>query len=118
MAIINQCGTCNTDIKTYPSVNKKFCNNKCRNENYKTRRGKEASAYKGDKASYSAIHKWVYKYFGQPMECEQCGKTSKNYRHIQWANISGSYKRERSDWIRLCVWCHIERDKTSIQYQR
>ena len=27
-----------------------------------------------------------------------------------WANISKSYKRNRNDWLRLCVPCHMKYD--------
>src|SRR3990167_11161741 len=29
--MINNCKTCNKEIKTYPSLNQKFCNNECYN---------------------------------------------------------------------------------------
>ena len=32
-------------------------------------------------------------------------------RRIQWANISGNYLEEKTDWIALCVPCHKKFDK-------
>ncbi len=58
----------------------------------------------GDKVSYGSIHKWVAYYRGRPQCCEHCGTTEK--RHYHWANISGLYKRDLGDWMRLCVPCH------------
>lgn len=57
---------------------------------------------------YNAVHKWIVAYLGRPATCENCGGTAK-----QWANLSGQYKRERSDWKRLCVKCHKNMDRTS-----
>lgn len=71
----------------------------------------EHHQWKGNDASYSAKHKWVNKYFGKPRKCEDCGFESKNNRQFHWANISGGYLRDRSDWLRLCVPCHKEFDK-------
>lgn len=60
--------------------------------------------WKGDKASYAAKHIWMKYHFGTPQECENCGTAEKRMYH--WANISGEYKRNRDDWLRLCVPCH------------
>ena len=68
--------------------------------------------WKGENASYSAKHKWMYKQFGQPNTCENCRKTKLKGRFIQWANISGKHKRERTDWLRLCTKCHKNYDLT------
>lgn len=54
--------------------------------------------------SYRAIHNWVEVRLGKPMECENCGDTSRSRYH--WANISGKYLRDITDWVRLCVTCH------------
>lgn len=66
--------------------------------------------WKGDSASYSAKHIWMKVNFGKANMCEEkeCSCVSKNYH---WANISGEYKRERSDWKMLCVKCHKKFDK-------
>ena len=64
--------------------------------------------WKGDKAGYGAIHDWLKLYFGKPKFCEHCGiKTAKKY---EWANVSKKYKRDRSDWLRLCTSCHHKYD--------
>ncbi len=64
--------------------------------------------WKGENASYAAIHIWMRNHFGAPKLCEHCGDTTRKMYH--WANLSGTYKRERFDWIRLCVPCHKRRD--------
>lgn len=63
--------------------------------------------WKGDKAKYDALHKWVYSRKGKPSVCEKCGST----KSVQWANKSGMYKRILNDWIRLCAKCHSAYDK-------
>ena len=69
--------------------------------------------WKGNKVSYVGLHMWVYKHLGKPDRCEHCNKSGLKSRFIQWANKSGEYKRELSDWVRLCVKCHIAYDKTN-----
>jgi hypothetical protein len=54
--------------------------------------------------NYRDLHKWVEQALGKPSSCEKCGTTED--RRYHWANVSGSYKRELSDWRRLCVSCH------------
>lgn len=31
-------------------------------------------------------------------------------KRYEWANISGEYKRDRSDWVMLCPSCHRKID--------
>lgn len=77
----------------------------CRNKSYGQRLNEKASAWKGDDVSYSGIHKWVYDKFGTPTKCEKCGIEGGG-KNMNWANVSGEYKRDRSDWVRLCPRCH------------
>ena len=66
--------------------------------------GSKNPMWKGDLAGYEAKHERIYVRFGQPKKCDDCGtETAKKY---EWANLSGQYKSERSDWKRLCVSCH------------
>lgn len=69
--------------------------------------------WKGDKVSYSALHAWIRRKLGRPTICCHCGKTETRKYYMHWANISGEYKRELSDWIRLCALCHKKFDKAS-----
>lgn len=71
--------------------------------------GENHPLWKGDDVKYGAVHSWIYRHFGKPNKCEECGKIAyKNKMH--WANISGKYKRDRSDWKRLCTSCHYKMD--------
>jgi hypothetical protein len=64
-----------------------------------------------NKPGYRAIHCWVERVMGKPKKCEKCGEDNLIGHKIHWANISGNYLRDTTDWIRLCVDCHFEYDK-------
>ena len=68
--------------------------------------------WKGDQVGYSGVHHWITKMLGQPKYCANCSSTTKSIYH--WANISKAYKRELSDWVRLCVKCHSAYDRGKI----
>lgn len=69
-------------------------------------KGSRNKKWKGDKVSYRRLHQWVELNLGKPSECSKCGFTSSNNRRLHWANISHEYKRDLTDWKRLCVRCH------------
>lgn len=64
--------------------------------------------WKGENASYSAKHYWMQTHFGKPEYCEGCGNEEAII--YEWANISGKYRRDRADWLRLCGKCHFSFD--------
>ena len=65
-------------------------------------KGISDSQWKGEKAGYRTIHHWVQKNKGKPIICVDCG----SMRNVEWANISGNYKRELTDYKSLCKSCH------------
>lgn len=67
--------------------------------------------WKGDKVGYGALHDWVRSRLGRPDTCEECGEIGLKGSQIHWANISGKYKRDLTDWQRLCVSCHFKKDQ-------
>jgi len=77
-------------------------------------RGEKHDRWKGDDATYGAIHEWVYRHLGQPNECKRCGKNDLRKSQYHWANIGHTYKRNKEDWIRLCVSCHKRYDLGQI----
>lgn len=79
------------------------------------RLNEKGSNWKGDSVGYTGVHQWVYKQLGKPRFCFNCGNNDKAERSYQWANISKSYKRDVSDWIRLCVSCHQKWDRGIIR---
>lgn len=76
-------------------------------------KGIENPIWLGDNVGYTALHAWVRRQLGTPMECSKCGTTKAKMYH--WANVSGKYKRSNGleDWIRLCVKCHSLLDYSS-----
>ena len=59
--------------------------------------------WKGQGASYSAIHQWLKRKLGKPTHCKFCDKTAGRF---EWANISKEYKRDLNDYMPLCYKCH------------
>lgn len=68
--------------------------------------GEHNSNWKGDDVGVVALHSWVKRWLGRPKECQNCRLSSDNPNMIQWANKSQQYKRDLSDWLRLCARCH------------
>ena len=66
--------------------------------------GPKARRWKGDEAGYVAKHMWINKHYGKARSCS-FNKNHKSTRY-HWANISGKYKREVTDYIPLCPSCH------------
>lgn len=61
-------------------------------------------SWKGVDAGYVAKHQWIRRKYGKADSCEHCGVL--DAKKYEWANISKSYKRDISDWIKLCTACH------------
>lgn len=71
--------------------------------------------WKGDDVGYDGLHRWVNRYLGKPGTCEHCSKTGLWGRDIHWANKDHQYKRNLTDWLRLCRRCHKKYDKEMHQ---
>ena len=67
--------------------------------------------WKGDQVRYRALHAWIENKLGKPDVCKFCGKSKLKGRRIHWANSNKKYKRNLTDWLRLCVRCHKAYDK-------
>lgn len=75
--------------------------------------GENNWAWKGETVGYHGIHKWVSKVAGKPKCCASCKiRQAKRY---EWANISGQYRRDISDWTRLCKRCHNKFDSIALK---
>ena len=72
--------------------------------------------WKGDSVGYRSLHNWVENHLGKPQSCSKCGANKLRPRQYHWANVSGVYNRVQSDWIRLCVKCHVAFDKCRRSY--
>ncbi len=76
--------------------------------------GKESRRWKGENASYVAKHMWLIKHYGNASKCEICH--TKESKRFEWANISGEYKHERSDYMELCPSCHRKYDNRKSNF--
>lgn len=64
--------------------------------------GEKSKDWKGENASYVAIHQWVRRW-KKKTQCSVCGEKDKR---LEWANIDHQYRRNLDDYICLCVRCH------------
>lgn len=70
-------------------------------------RGAKNSSWKGDQASYQALHLRLYSTRGRPFPCSVCGTmTAKAY---DWANLTGNYQ-DIEDFAAMCRSCHWKHD--------
>lgn len=72
--------------------------------------GPRSFNWKGKKVGYRCLHSWVVRKLGKPTDCAHCPKKGLTGHSIHWANKSGRYKRDITDWIRLCALCHKRYD--------
>lgn len=103
-----KCRNCGVEFTKWAFRKATFCSRGCSQYFFV---GEKNAGYKGSEVGYYGLHKWVEKELGKPKQCESC-KTIKAKKY-EWANKSRSYKRELSDWVRMCVACHHYYDGTS-----
>lgn len=73
--------------------------------------GKNNPSWKGDNASYEAIHMWIRKHLAKPESglCPNC-----NVKQVcDVACITGIYNRDFYNWKWLCRSCHFKYDYSS-----
>ena len=73
--------------------------------------GEKNHKWKGNNVGYVGLHSWIARKKGKPKKCEKCKKEGEG--RYEWANISGEYRRNVNDFIRLCVVCHKNFDLDS-----
>lgn len=80
------------------------------------RSGEDNPMWRGGKPlirGYRAIHYWVQNHYGKANCCEFCGleKVPVGMKiYFNWANRSGEYLRNITDWLQLCKKCHFHFD--------
>lgn len=74
-------------------------------------KGEKNYNWRGKNIPYRTLHAWVRRRLGRPGTCQFCGKTGLWGKQINWANKDHKYKRNLTDWLRLCVKCHKNYDK-------
>ena len=57
---------------------------------------------------YESVHRWVVRELGKPKVCDDCHTSEAKI--YDWANLSQLYKKDLSDWRRLCRKCHVNYD--------
>lgn len=70
----------------------------------------EKITYASHPREYRAAHTWIRKQSGKALRCH-FGKEHISKRY-EWANLSGLYIHDTSDWLPLCVSCHRKLDFT------
>lgn len=107
-----ECGrrfqTTNSEVKRGGGV---VCSRECYYKRQKrvVARGPASPYWKGDRVGNKSLHMWVAQHRGKPKKCDLCGTTKA--KRYEWANKSQEYRRDLSDWLRLCVKCHTEYDR-------
>lgn len=70
--------------------------------------GEKNGRWAGDSVGYFGMHKRLYKMFGKPNHCIQCGTTKS--KHYDYANLTGR-RRDPTDYAAMCRSCHMRYDK-------
>lgn len=113
-SIPRTCVICKENFMTWPQEIKRggglTCSRQCYYSRLKliVKKEEKSPNWKGDNVQYDGLHDWVRRQLGKPSKCEHCDTTTA--RLYDWSNISGEYKRDISDWQRLCRKCHIKYD--------
>lgn len=98
-----KCLDCKKNLGAYSSM-------RCHSCVGKQNTGENSYNWRGNKASYRSLHQWIERHLGKPDTCEHCKRSNLSGHLVHWANKSGKYKRDFSDWLRLCVKCHKQYD--------
>jgi len=80
-------------------------------------------AWKGNKASYNAIHRWIQKNWEKTGTCQECKKETEPFGKrkygTEWHCKDREYDREvRDTWVEVCPKCHRKLDKLWIQEEK
>ena len=70
--------------------------------------GSEHLNWKGNNVGKTAVHRWIERWKGKPMKCDNCG--TEKAKKYEWANINHKYHRILEDYIRMCTSCHRKYD--------
>ena len=72
--------------------------------------GEKNGNWKGDKAGYKAIHKWLTENYPKTGRCVRC----KEHKKTQYALIEENHVRHPEAYLELCVKCHTNFDRGNI----
>lgn len=68
------------------------------------KKGVASPLYKKTGFAYSTVHSWLIRTYGKATYCSN--DKAHVSKRFDWANISGEYKRDISDYKPLCIACH------------
>lgn len=105
-----KCKKCDSLLKTLGKTG--FCNPCFMSELNKNKKGSNNHLWKDKDAGYITQHQWISRNYGNASRCTECGIL--NAKRYYWANISGEYKRDISDYKELCRSCHGKYDHFRI----
>lgn len=71
--------------------------------------GEKNKLWKGDNVGYDALHDWINRHNGKAKTCIICGDNG-GKKGCHWANLSGKYLRDLSDYVSLCPMHHKQID--------
>lgn len=120
--ICQQCG--NEFVKPYEYewkrwAKRKFCSKPCADigkirkaPSTAFKKGTIPHNFKNNGYGYQAVHAWLLRHYPKKGICEECLKESKT----QYANITGKYLRDRSDYRELCYSCHSKIDRANPKH--
>lgn len=74
----------------------------------RNQKGENNSSWKGDNATYAALHYRVESQRGKPKICMACGTQDASV--YEWCNLTGKYQ-DVNDYMRMCRKCHRKYDK-------
>ena len=98
-----------------------FCSRRCATL-YQIGDGSGHPGWLGDSVGVAGVHNWVHRHYEKPETCEMCGVhpglAVDGRTKLHWANKSGNYLRERSDWMALCIPCHWRYDEPWLKRRR
>lgn len=108
------CEYCAANFEARTKLGRRFCSNSCKTKAQLSDPTNHPN-WRGEDGNTTAIHRWIDKVRGgRPDRCERCNyqpsRAIDGRAKIHWANLSGKYKREISDWAALCIPCHWRHD--------
>jgi hypothetical protein len=121
---LKECRECKISFHVKRAKKELFCSVECYGKFWKRevrpridtsksgRKGALNQSWKGDRAGYAAMHKWIARLLGKPNKCEYCKRTDQ--KKYEWANIDHEYRRNAEDYIRLCTKCHRRYDMEKL----
>lgn len=110
---IVKCLDCNKDLDKKGRNKYARC---CRCVNKMLKLGSNNSQWRCDSVGYRAVHSWMQRHFGKANRCDDCNDI--NSKRYEWANISGKYKRDLSDWKMNCSSCHIKYHRRNFEWNK